>query len=532
MYVVCIGIQYSEIEYHINSDGTTTICNEPYNIFSKHTCKNKQYKKILGIDDILDSDYSTVELNDTYMYQIKLNTMCINGLFALNKPYLALVCGDGTCRLYNVDAFTVANIEEIKKQSIHKSDIYEQVKLLHADSNDENNYQTHNMQQLNGMNGDHMIDDTNSQPTHKKSGLTNGITNTSNTLSWCSYGTVNRSMISVDWSNDSSCIACGTYDNKLLLTLFEYNINDDNESIINDVNTYTITYHHSPVSVVRWNSGTNNNAFIASGTLDGTIALWPILSANPTNNITTYNKPIHTTTLHSAPIIDIQWRNQTSFASCSADGSLYINTLSNTTSDSNITALKLDGHTSDINQLLYNHNSTMLATCSDDHTVKVWNSDTGELLHTFTGHTKEVTCIAWITSTIDDSIPSPSLLASGSLDSTIRVWDITASRCVGVLGRQLHPITSLVYNSTAQLLAAAAYQRVYIFSIVDGSLLHTYAPGNAYTNTCINYICWDVPNNTNYMKLINGCVATGQRLFVSYSDNNAYIIDLRAGSQS
>ena len=63
-----------------------------------------------------------------------------------------------------------------------------------------------------------------------------------------------------------------------------------------------------------------------------------------------------------------------------------------------------------------------LATASDDKTLKLWASNSGECLRTLTGHTNYVFCCAFS--------PKGSLLASGSFDETLRLWNVTTGECV------------------------------------------------------------------------------------------------------
>jgi WD40 repeat protein len=64
----------------------------------------------------------------------------------------------------------------------------------------------------------------------------------------------------------------------------------------------------------------------------------------------------------------------------------------------------------------YSPDGRMLALGSQDRTVKVWDARTGELLHTFRGHTAWVKGIAFA--------PDSRRLVSSSLDGTIKVWDV------------------------------------------------------------------------------------------------------------
>ena len=56
----------------------------------------------------------------------------------------------------------------------------------------------------------------------------------------------------------------------------------------------------------------------------------------------------------------------------------------------------------------------MIASGSEDGTIKLWRVSDGELLHTLEGHTGGVASVSFS--------PDGRLLISGSYDSTIRIW--------------------------------------------------------------------------------------------------------------
>lgn len=64
-----------------------------------------------------------------------------------------------------------------------------------------------------------------------------------------------------------------------------------------------------------------------------------------------------------------------------------------------------------------------IITASDDQTIQIHSSTTGELLRTLTGHTGGI----WALQQKDN------VLVSGSTDSTIKVWDLATGKCVATL---------------------------------------------------------------------------------------------------
>ena len=82
----------------------------------------------------------------------------------------------------------------------------------------------------------------------------------------------------------------------------------------------------------------------------------------------------------------------------------------------------LTGHSSDVSSVAFSHDSTKLASASYDNTVKVWDASSGTCLQTFTGHSNYVRSVAFS--------HGSTKLASASGDSTVKVWDASSGACL------------------------------------------------------------------------------------------------------
>jgi WD40 repeat protein len=69
-----------------------------------------------------------------------------------------------------------------------------------------------------------------------------------------------------------------------------------------------------------------------------------------------------------------------------------------------------------ISALAYSPDGKMLASASEDHSIKLWDAATGKLKATFKGHTDTVASLAFS--------PDHKTLASASHDDTVKLWAI------------------------------------------------------------------------------------------------------------
>ncbi|PQE18240.1 vegetative incompatibility het-e-1 protein [Rutstroemia sp. NJR-2017a BBW] len=109
---------------------------------------------------------------------------------------------------------------------------------------------------------------------------------------------------------------------------------------------------------------------------------------------------------------------------------------------------KLEGHSSWVTSVAFSPNSKIVASGSEDKTIRLWDVVTGAALQTFKGHSSWVTSVAFS--------PNSKIVASGSQDGSIQLWDITTDIPLQIVGGHSNWVCSVAFSPDGKMIASGS----------------------------------------------------------------------------
>jgi WD40 repeat protein len=131
---------------------------------------------------------------------------------------------------------------------------------------------------------------------------------------------------------------------------------------------------------------------------------------------------------------------------------------------------RLEGHQRAIQAVALSADGTLLASASEDKTVKVWHVPSGTCIRTLEGHAHYVNAVA--------VSADGRLVASGSNDRTVKLWHASSGVCIRTLTGHVAPVRgaihALAFSADTKLLVSGADDKTLkLWEVATGTLLHT-----------------------------------------------------------
>lgn len=256
-----------------------------------------------------------------------------------------------------------------------------------------------------------------------------------------------KDVTTLDWNAAGTKLATGSYNGLTRIW------NAEGELLS------TLKKHTGPVFSLKWSPSGN---YLLTGCVDKSAVVWDVSAESVVQQFS----------VHSAPVLDVAWKDDVTFATCSTDKNIFVCQVGSTKP-----VCKFSGHTNEVNAIKWDPSGNLLASCSDDFTAKIWSvTSSPSLVHDLREHTKEIYTIEWAPCGPKSANPGQSaMLASASFDSTIKLWDVERGESLYTLSDHREPVYSVSFSPSGKYLASGSFDRnVMIWSVRDGKLVKKY----------------------------------------------------------
>lgn len=116
------------------------------------------------------------------------------------------------------------------------------------------------------------------------------------------------------------------------------------------------------------------------------------------------------------------------------------------------------GHRMPVTCMAYDNSGTLVASGSADKTVRVWDIPRGHCTHSFREHSDVVQLVRFH--------PTKLVLFSGSDDSTLRMYDLKTSSCVACFRQHMSLPTDICFSEHGDLMASSGRDQVcFVFAL-------------------------------------------------------------------
>jgi WD40 repeat protein len=138
------------------------------------------------------------------------------------------------------------------------------------------------------------------------------------------------------------------------------------------------------------------------------------------------------------------------------------------------TLFNLDQHTESVNAVRWSPDGQYIATASLDHTVKVWNASTGNLVCTYMS-ADEVYALAWS--------PTSKFIASGGNDDAVHIWNATTCSPGSTYATHTEagPVVSIAWSPDGKFIASGGWgdnndNQAQVWNSSTGTILFAMTP--------------------------------------------------------
>mmetsp|Transcript_10532 Transcript_10532/g.9082 ORF Transcript_10532/g.9082 Transcript_10532/m.9082 type:complete len:178 (+) Transcript_10532:520-1053(+) len=142
-----------------------------------------------------------------------------------------------------------------------------------------------------------------------------------------------------------------------------------------------------------------------------------------------------------------------------------------------------EGHRKWVLNLAWSPDCKMIASGSMDNMVIVWNAETGEKMGELKGHKQYITSLSWEPMHVR---AQPKFLASSSKDATVKIWNVTNHSLHTSLSGHSDSVTKVIWGGQGYIYSASKDRTIKVWKS-DGQLVYDLkGHGHWVNNICLN----------------------------------------------
>lgn len=154
--------------------------------------------------------------------------------------------------------------------------------------------------------------------------------------------------------------------------------------------------------------------------------------------------------------------NNQQFVSGSLDNSLMLWNLSSQQKR----CFKLLGHTNSVNCVEFSKDGSLIASCSQDQTVRLWSPKINGNTTSFRAHTAPITTVSFS--------PANDKLITGSNDKSIKIWDLATRKFISSFSGHNNWVRCVKFSSDETFIVSCSDDRTLRFwDVHTGQCVHT-----------------------------------------------------------
>ena len=130
------------------------------------------------------------------------------------------------------------------------------------------------------------------------------------------------------------------------------------------------------------------------------------------------------------------------------------------------------GHNSSVSSVSFSSDGKFIASGSLDSTVKLWEISTGKLIKDFKGHNSDVFSVSFSS--------DGKFIASGSYDHTVKLWEVSTGKLIKDFKGHNSDVFSVSFSSDGKFIASGSYDHtVKLWEVSTGKLIKDFQGHNS-----------------------------------------------------